>query len=123
MNETLARGADQERQIEAAPSVETRQTGDTLLCRFAEADAGIEHDLIMADAGGPGDFERAREELRYFGDDVEGRISGLAIVHDNDRRAVLGNDSRHVRIALQTPDVVDDARPGFERPGRHDGFI
>ena len=46
----------------------------------------------------------------------------LAIVHDDDRRAVLGDDARHVGIALQAPHVIDDGRAGLERPARHGGF-
>ncbi len=64
VDEALARGADQERQTETAPVVEPRDAGQALLRRLAEADAGIEHDAVMSDAGRPGDFERAGEEIR-----------------------------------------------------------
>ncbi len=61
--------------------------------------------------------EREKNSV-YVGDDVDGRIGGLAIVHDDDGRAVLGDDARHVGIALQAPDIVDDGGAGLERPGR-----
>ena len=50
------------------------------------------------------------------------RIGGLAIVHDDDGRVVLGDDARHVGVALQPPHVVDDRGAGLERPGRHGGL-
>ena len=117
MDEALARSADQERQAEAAPGVEPGDAGHALLRRLAEADAGIEHDALARDAGARGDFERAREERGHVGDDVDRRIGALAIVHDDDRRAALGDDARHVGIALQAPDVVDDRGAQLERPG------
>jgi hypothetical protein len=46
-------------------------------------------------------------------------IAGFAIVHDDDRHGVLGDDARHIGVALQAPDVVDDARAGFERYARN----
>ena len=90
--------------------------------RLAEADTGIEHDPVMGNAGAPGDFERTREEIRHVGDDVDRRIGGIAVVHDNDGYAVRGNDARHVGVALQAPHVVDDCRAGFQRPSRNGGF-
>src|SRR5580692_1406725 len=100
MDEALARGADQERQVEAAPGIEPRDAGETLLRRLAEADTGIERDAVALDAGLPGDFQRAREEIGHVLDDVDVRIGGVAVVHDDDRRAVAGDDPRHVGIAL-----------------------
>ncbi len=122
MDEALARSADQERQAEAAPGVEPGDADQALLRRLAEADAGIEHDALARDAGARGDFERAREELGDVGDNVDGWIGGIAIVHDDDGRIVLGDDARHVGVALQPPHVVDDRGAGLERPGRHGGL-
>ena len=31
---------------------------------------------------------------------------------------MIGDHARHVRIALQSPDIVDNRRAGLERPGR-----
>ena len=56
------------------------------------------------------------------GDDVDRRIGGVAIVHDDDRRAVFGDDARHVGVALQAPHVVDDRGARIERPGRNRGL-
>ncbi len=36
--------------------------------------------------------------------------------------AMLGDDASHVGVALQAPNVIDDGRAGFQRPGRDAGF-
>ena len=91
MDEALARGADQERQAESSPGVEPGDAGEALLRRLAEADAGIEHDPVARNAGARGDLERALEERGDVGDDVDRRIGLVAIVHDDDGRAVFGD--------------------------------
>ncbi len=95
-----------------------------MLCSggLAEANTGVEHNLVVGDAGAPGDFERTREEIRNVGDNVDRGIGSLAIVHDDNGCAVLGDDPRHVAVALQAPDVVDDGRAGLEGPGCNAGF-
>ena len=90
---------------------------DALLRRLAEADAGVEHDLVARDAGAVGDRERTGEERRDVGHDVDRRVGSLAIVHDDHRNAALRDHARHVGVALQAPDVVGDGGPGVERPG------
>src|SRR5580692_12901143 len=87
MDETLARSADDEWGAEAAPLVEPGDAGQALLCRLAEADAGIERDALARDAGTRGNDERALEERRHVGNNVDCGIGAVAIVHDDDRRA------------------------------------
>ncbi len=96
--------------------------GDALFRRLAEADAGIEDYALAGDAGARRNIERAVEEGRHVGNDVDGRIRGLAVVHDSDRHATLGDEVRHVGIALQPPHVIDDRRTLIERPGGDGGF-
>src|ERR1043166_6342903 len=60
-DEEFSRGADQQRQAERVELAEMRQHGKALLVGLAEADAGIEHDVFMGDAGAHGDIERAGE--------------------------------------------------------------
>ena len=91
VDEALARGAEQERQAERLELAEPRDRDEALLRRLAEADAGIEHDVLARDAGARGDLERAREERRDIGHDVDRGIGGLAVVHDDDRHGVLGD--------------------------------
>ena len=85
-----------------------RDADDALLGRLAEADAGIEHDFLARDAGALGDLQRAGKERNHIGDDVDAFIGAVAIMHHDHRHAALGDEPRHVRIALQAPDVVDD---------------
>ena len=96
---------------------EPRQANDALFRRLAEADTGIEHDLVACDAGALGDADRTGKEGVDIGHDIERRIGALAVMHDNDRHAAPRHQRRHVRIALQAPDVVDDGRAGIECPG------
>ena len=73
--------------------------------------------LLARDAGARRDLERAGEERHHVGHDVDAGIGVVAVVHHDDRHAVLGGHARHVRIALQAPDVVDDRGALVERPG------
>ena len=116
VDEALARGADQDRQAEVLEFVELGDRLHALLRGLAEADAGIEHDGFPRDAGLVGDVERMVEERVDVGDDADGGIGLVAVVHDDDRHAMLADHAGHVGIALQAPDVVDDADAQPERP-------
>jgi len=83
-DKALARGADQDRQAKPAPGVEPGDANQALLRRLAKADAGIEHDALAGNTGTGGNGERAFEERGDVGDDVDPRIGGIAIVHDDD---------------------------------------
>ena len=72
----------------------------------------------IRDAGPMGDVERALEEEQQVGDDIEIRVDGLAVVHDDHGGAVRGCHGGDVGLALESPDVVHDARAGFERDTR-----
>ena len=122
IDEALARGADQERQTERRESGGVRQADDALLRRLAEADAGVEHDVLAGDAGFRGNGDRAREEGFDVGDNVDARVGFVAVVHDNDGNAAGGHNFRHAGVALQAPDVVGDGCAVVERPGRDLGF-
>ena len=115
-DEALARGADEHRQAEVS-NVEPGDAGDTLLRRLAEADAGIEHDAMAGNARAPGDFKGAGEKNSVTSATIRSPDRRLAIVHDDDGRIMLGDDARHVGVALEAPDVVDDGGAGLERPG------
>ena len=51
--------------------------------------------------------EREKKAL-HIGHDIDRGIGSFAIVHHDHRHAVFGDDARHVGVALQAPDVVDD---------------
>ena len=63
-----------------------------------------------------GDVERARKKCLHIRNDIDGRIDAVAIVHDDDRRVVIRDDARHVRVALQPPDIVGDGNAATKRP-------
>ena len=87
--------------------------------RLAEADARIEQDAAERRARRSGQVERALEEPLDVVENVDRRIRLIAVVHDDDRRAGLGDRVRHAGIALQSPDVVDDAGAEPRRLARH----
>ena len=90
-----------------------------LLPRLAEADAGIEQDPAEGRAGRCRKVEGALEEALDVVEDVDRRIGLVPVVHDDDRRARLRHGVRHAGIALQAPDVVDDAGAEPRRLARH----
>ncbi len=93
-----------------------------LLRRLAEADAGIEQNAAERHAGRRREIERAFEEALDVVENVDRPVRPLAVVHDDDRRAGFGDRVRHARIALQSPDVVDDRGAEPRRLARHCGF-
>ena len=71
------------------------------------------------DAGRRGKVERALKEALDVVENVDRRIRLLAVVHDDDRRPGLRDGVRHAGIALQSPDVVDEASAEPRRLARH----
>jgi len=63
--EAFARGSGEERQVESAELVEVCQQGVVFVELLAEAEAGIEDDLVAWDAGSGGGIEACCE----FGED------------------------------------------------------
>src|SRR5258707_14520250 len=122
VDEALARSADEKRKPERLKLGKARDGRQALFRRFAEADAWIEHDVLPRNARARRDVERAGKERADVGDDVDRRVGGLAIMHDDHRRGMLGNDPGKLAIALEAPDVVDDGGAGRERPGRDLGL-
>ena len=123
MDEALARSADQERQAEAAPvrrAARCRSCSAPASCRSRCRDrarcarARCRRAPAMSS-------ERAKNAVTSATMSIAGSAR-VAIVHDDDRRAVLGDDARHVGVALQAPDVVDDRRALLERPGGDRGL-
>ena len=79
-----------------------------LLPGLAEADSRIEQDPAERHAGAGGEVERAFEETLDIVENVDRRIRLIAVVHDDQGRAGLGDGVGHAGIALQAPDIVDD---------------
>ena len=88
----LARDPDEDGKAERPDLGQATQGFEVLLPALAEADARIEHDVAVGDAGMAGDGERPLEEAQHVGDDVDRRVDRLAVVHHHDRSAVCGRD-------------------------------
>jgi hypothetical protein len=116
-DETLARGADQQRKSERLQLAEPRQCSHALLRRLAEADAGVEDNFVRRNSRFRRDVERVREEVDDVLHDVHSGIGAVAVVHDDDGRAALGDEAGHAGIALQAPDIVGDRGALIQRPG------
>ena len=106
----------------SAEAIEIPDAGMVLLPRLAEADARIEQDPAKGHASARREVERALEEALDVVEDVDRRIRLLPVVHDDDRRAGLRDGVRHAGIALQSPDVVDDAGAEPRRLARDRGL-
>ena len=73
--------------------------------------------MSRRNSGLRGDVERTREEVGDILHDVDAGIGAVAVMHDDDGRAALGDQAGHAGIALQAPDVVGDGGALIERPG------
>ena len=67
------------------------EAGDALFRRFAEADAWVEHDLVLRDAGARGNFQRTVEEGDHVGDDIDTSVGAVTVMHDDHRHATFGD--------------------------------
>ena len=112
----FARGAEQDRAAEVRSRARSRiscsdcsgvlpnrpMPGSTTICSRGHA-------------GRTRDRDRPLEEAQHVGQDVEAGIDRLAVVHQDDRRAVPGGHAGDGRVALRAPDVVDDRGAGLQR--------
>ena len=106
---------NQDRKAERLELADARHRLKVLLEGLAEADPGIEDHMIVWNSGLARDGERTSEEGLHVLDDVPRRIDVGSVVHDDDGRAMSRGDGGDVRLALEAPDVVDDARARAER--------
>ena len=121
-DERLPRETDEDRRAEPAEPIEIPDAGDILPGRLAEADAGVEQNAAERHAGPRGEPQRPLEEPVDVVENVEGGVGRLAVVHDDDARAGLGDHTGHAGVALQAPDVVDDAGAEPRRLAGHLGL-
>ncbi len=118
-DEGFAGEANEDRRAESPETREIPDAGVVLPRRLAEADSGIEQDAPERDAGARRQIERALEEAFDVVENVDRLVGLVAIVHDDDRRAGLGDRVRHRGIALQSPHIIDDAGAKLSRLARY----
>src|ERR1041385_7956638 len=107
-DESLARCADKQWELETPELVEPREANDALLGGLAESNARIEHDVLACNPGARRDIERSGKECDDIGNDVDARIGVFAVMHDDHGNAAPGGERRHLRIPLKSPNVIDD---------------
>ena len=122
VDEALARSADEKGMPERFEIADACDGGEALLCRFAEADAGIEHNALPRNTGLCSNLERTRKERGDIRHDVDRWVGGLPVMHDDHGDAVVGDDPRKLAIALQAPYVIDHRRSDPKCPCRHCGL-
>ena len=106
-DERLARQPDEDGRPQPAEPLEVPDALVILLGRLAEAQARVEQDPAERNSGAGGEPQRPRKEALDVVEDVDRRVRRLAIVHDDHRRAGLGDRVGHAGIALKAPDVID----------------
>ena len=118
-DERLARQADEDRAAEPPKPVEVPDAGVVLLWRFAKSDAGIEKDAAERHPRARCKAQRTLEGALDVVENVDRRIHGFAVVHDDDSRGRLRDGVRHAGVAPEPPDVVDDRGAETRRLSRH----
>ena len=118
--EAFAGGSGEEREVEDVEGSEVGVEGVVFFAEFAEAEAGIEDDAVVVDAGGDcggGAFVESGEDVGQevlLEEWVEGLpgLRGAAGVHEDDSAGEFGAGVGHGGIPLEAADVVDDLCPG-----------
>ena len=101
----LPRGADQDRPPERDDLVEPADELEVVLDRLAEADAGVEADALLGDAGATANESRSSRKADHLGDDV--LVAGVVLhrarlaahVHEAEVGAGVGDDPGQLGIA------------------------
>ena len=121
-DEVLARERDVERQPEIAELAEAPQDLEVLLGAEVEVEAGVDRDLLLADAKAAGPLDSPPEPGQEVLDDVavidRGPVDPRRSldVHQDVAAAALGDELEHLIRAAG--DVVDRDRAGRQRPPR-----
>ena len=123
--ESLAGGADEERQPEPGEHVESAEQLPVLRAALREAEARVEDEPLVVDAGRDERVDAGRELVAHLGDHVAVVGEGVhavgvpAPVHgDVVRRRVSATMRRHRGIGEAAGDVVDDLGARLDRGER-----
>jgi len=119
--EAFARDPDSQGKVEPPELVQMCEKRVVFVEAFAEAEAGIEDDVVARDSGGSGGFQTFFEFDENEGKDL-GRgerwqmrpvLRAATGVHQDDSAAQFGAGGRHVRVPEMAADVIDDLGPCF----------
>ena len=127
--EALARGAEHDRPPELPQPREPAQQRQVVSDGLAEADAGVDQDLLLGDAVLRREHHALLEEGADVVDDVVvvrlplHRLRFALHVHEDHRTAGVGDDVDHLRIHPESAHVVDDRDAGRESPPRDFGLV
>src|SRR5579885_572215 len=126
-DEALARAADQDGIARFGEASGSGNQLELLRHALAEADAGIERDALLFDAGCLASHSALEQEQAYFLDDIritrpgERVLRQSAAMHQHDIAATLRDQCWHRGIVAQCRNVVDDPGAGIQCSPRHRG--
>ena len=118
--EAFAGGSGEKRKVELAELIEMGE--ERVVFAFAEAEAGVEHDLVAWNACGGGGFEACFEFGEDEGEDFVGCegwerepvLGATPGVHEDCAAVEVGAGGGHVGVPEVAADVVDDLASGFD---------
>jgi len=126
--EALAGGSGEDGQAELVELVEEGVDDVVIVAELAEAEAGVEDDVVAGGASGAGGIDAVAKAGKDGGHDKhrvkrwEGVpvLRGSAGVHEDDAAAEVGASAGHAEVPEVAGDVVDDFGTGFD--GETGGF-
>ena len=118
----LRESSGEDGQVELSELVEVGEERVVFVEAFAEAEAGVEDDLVAWDAGGGGGFEAFGEFGEDEGKDFVGCegwecgpvLRAAAGVHEDGSAGEFGAGGGHGGVPEVAADVVDDLGSGFD---------
>jgi hypothetical protein len=129
--EAFTGDAAEDGQVELVEVGEVAQEGVVLEAELAEAEAGIENDLVGGDAGGVGEREGVAQAGEDEGEDLFGRerreggpvLRAAAGVHQDGAALEAADGAGHGWVPEEAADVVDDLGAGFDGAAGGGGVV
>ena len=88
---------------------------DGVFRRLAEADAGVDDQVLARDAARQGVVDGVGQPGDHLVEDAVGVLGHLLVVHQHQVRAGIGGGGHGGGVVPPGPDVVDDGRAGGQR--------
>ena len=127
--ELLAGGTDDEGQAQGFEFGQAAEEFEVVGSGLAEAESGVEPELVTADALRLGISDLALKERKDLGDDigingVQGQVTGATRqVHQEERDPAGGDEGGHGGVIGQAADVIDERGTGIEGSAGDFGFV